>query len=311
MHDVIRLELEKWGLPAAEAQAYLALIRNGSLGASGIASAIGMPRTSVYPVLESLLQKGLVEAGAGVGSRYTAIRPKEALPSLMVREREELLQRDRITANLIKQLEALAQPSEANGDIELVQVFKDPRIAAERFERLQLEANEQVDCFIKYPIFNPQYTNPTQQKAMRRGVRYRGLYERAILDAPEIKPYLSRWVAAGEEARVHDGELPHKLAIFDRQNILLPLVTPGGQTKTLFVRHPQLALSLGAYFESLWEKAEAITPAMAKQGEAGGGRKRPRDRTSDRAAAASKSRVAPLLGGAVAKETAHNGSSEK
>jgi hypothetical protein len=63
---------------------------------------------------------------------------------------------------------------------------------------------------------------------------------------------------AGEEARVYDGELPHKLAIFDRQNILMPLVTPGHRGKILFIRHPQLAASLGMLFEFLWERAKPI-----------------------------------------------------
>lgn len=265
MHDVIRIELEKWGLPAAEAQAYLALIRNGSLAASGIASAIGTPRTSVYPVLESLLQKGLVEAGAGVGSRYTAIRPKEALPSFMVREREELLQRDRITANLIKQLEALAQPSEANGDIEQIQVIRDPRVATDRFERLQLEAEREIDLFVKYPIFNVHEGNPGLSKAVARGVRYRTVYEQAILDAPEIKPYLATWIEVGEEARAYDGELPHKLAIFDRQNILLPLVTPGRAARTLCIRHPQLGASLRLLFDSFWNASKPLANPREKK----------------------------------------------
>lgn len=259
MHDVVRLELEKWGLPAPEAQAYLALVRNGALGASSIATAIGIPRTSVYPILESLAQKGLVESGAGLGSRYTAIRPKEALPSLMVREREELVQRDRLTTSLIKQLESLAHPIETNGEAELIQVLRDPRIVGQRFEQLQREAKSQVDVFVKFPLLDPQRSNPEQEKAMRRGVRCRGLYERAIVDAPEIQPYLSKWIAAGEEARVYDGELPHKLAIFDRQNILIPLVPAGGGPgKILFIRHPQLAASLSLLFDFLWREAEPI-----------------------------------------------------
>ncbi len=99
---------------------------------------------------------------------------------------------------------------------------------------------------------------------MRRGVRYRCIYERAIIDTAEVKPYLSSWIAAGEEARVHEGELPHKLAIFDRQNILMPLITPGGNGRTLFIRHPQLATSLGMLFDFLWERAGQLPPVVAK-----------------------------------------------
>jgi hypothetical protein len=85
------------------------------------------------------------------------------------------------------------------------------------------------------------------------------------VEAPEIKPYLSQWISCGEEARVYDGELPHKLAIFDRQNILMPLVTGNGQMKVLFIRHPQLAASLTMLFEFLWERAKPITASRHKR----------------------------------------------
>jgi len=277
-----RSQLERLGLSPAEAQVYLALINNGrSLGATALAQATGVQRTTVYPILTSLAQKGIVEAEAGYGSHFTAVRPNEAFPLLIARQREELLQRERLVEkeliqrkrlaeDLARQLESLADPTSNNGEPELIQVLRDPRVCAERFNRLQLEAQREIHIFVKAPILNPSYSNPTQRRAMRRGVQVRALYERAILDAPEIKPYLFRWIAAGEEARVYDGELPHKLAIFDRQNILIPLVPPGGRLgKILFIRHPQLAASLGMLFEFLWEGAKQIAFPVERASQSG------------------------------------------
>ena len=221
------------------------------------------------------------QAEAGYGSHLTAVRPNEAFPLLIARQREELLQRERLVEkeliqrkrlaeDLARQLESLADPTSNNGEPELIQVLRDPRVCAERFNRLQLEAQREIHIFVKAPILNPSYSNPTQRRAMRRGVQVRALYERAILDAPEIKPYLSRWIAEGEEARVYDGELPHKLAIFDRQNILIPLVPPGGRLgKILFIRHPQLAASLGMLFEFLWEGAKQIAFPVERASQSG------------------------------------------
>jgi hypothetical protein len=138
---------------------------------------------------------------------------------------------------------------------ELIQVIRSARGVAERFERLQLEAERQIEVFTKAPLFMSP-GNPTQRKAQRRGVRYRGLYERAVLDSPGIKPYLSEWVSQGEEARIYGGELPHKLAIFDRERVLVHLSMPGNQMRTLFIRHPELAMSLGMLFDSLWARSK-------------------------------------------------------
>lgn len=262
MRDEHQANLERLGLSAVEAQAYLALLRNGgTLGASNVATAVGFTRTNAYPVLNSLIDKGLVEANAGYGSRFSVVPPERAFRCLIARKRDELSQSKRIAADLVKQFGSLAKTAENNGEVEQIQVLRDRRVFAERFERLEDEARQSIEVFVKSPILNPHYSNPKQERAIQRGVCVRGIYERAIVDAPEIRPYLSKWIAGGETARVYDGELPHKLTIFDRQSILIPLVPPAGQVGRIlfaYIRHPQLAASLGMLFDSLWERAKPL-----------------------------------------------------
>ena len=255
-------QLEKLGLSTAEAQIYLLLERNAApMTASAIVTATGVPRSSVYPTLTRLADRGLIEAEAGYGGRFSAVPAERALPSLMLREREELKQREEIASALAAELKSVTERAINNGEAELIQVLRDPRVIAERFERLQLEAEKLVEVFCKAPFFAP-IENKSEDTVLRRGVRARSLYERAVLDSADMRRHLERWIASGEEARVYNGELPHKLAIFDRQNILMPLVAPGGQGRTLFIRHPQLATSLGMLFDFLWESAEPITRAQ-------------------------------------------------
>ncbi len=284
MRNDLQAKLEKLGLSAVEAQVYFALVcSGGTLGASAVATATGVPRTNVYPVLKSLVDKGIVEAEEGYGSRFTAVRPKEALPSLIVRAREDLFQSETLARELVEHLESLAEPQENNGESEVIQVLRDPRVINERFERLQREARHQVDGFVKHPIF--EASNLAELEALRRGVRYRFLYEQAVIDAPNYKSLLSQWIAAGEEARVYPGELPHKLIIFDGESILLPLVTPGRPTRTLFIQHPQLATSLGMFFETLWERAEPIVPGNRRTAKIASGHIQPKSKSRKAACA--------------------------
>lgn len=267
MRTAHQIELERLGLSAVEAQIYLALLaKGGTWGASAVAATMAIPRSTVYLTLNSLVDMGLLEVEAGYGGRFSAVPAEQALPSLVLREREDLVRRQRevsdreqVAQELARRLRPERDQPETTDEPEIIQVLRDPRAIAARFERLQLEAERQVEVFIKAPIFNPRYENATQQQAMRRGVHYRALYERAIVDTPEIKPYLAKWIQGGEEARVYDGELPHKLAIFDRQKILMPLIPPGGQGRTLFVKSPQLGASLGMLFESLWQQSQPLT----------------------------------------------------
>ncbi len=276
MHDPRQAKLESFGLSTGEAQIYLALSRSGgTLSASALAATTRIPRTGVYPLLNSLVQKGIVEADAGYGSRFTAIRPAQALPSLIAREHDEqmakLLQRERLAENLIEELESIAEPAANNGESEVIQVLRDPRVIGERFDRLQLEARRQIDVIVKAPILNPQGDNPAQKAARKRGVQVRGLYERAALEDPAIQPYVGGWIADGEEMRVYDGDLPHKLAIFDTSVVLLPLSMPGARLRTLFVMHQQLAQSLRVMFEFFWKQAEPLVSKDREKAKSGRG----------------------------------------
>jgi hypothetical protein len=125
-----------------------------------------------------------------------------------------------------------------------------------------LETENNMASFVKPPFFiaaAKRASNPVLEKLLRRGVKVRAVYEKAALEDPAIKPHLSKWVAMGEEARVYHGELPHKLQIFDSKIVLLPLIRPGEPTKTLLVRHPQLAQGLTLAFEHLWERSKPVT----------------------------------------------------
>lgn len=270
MDDTDRAELVQLGLSPTEAQVYLALLQNASLGAGALAAATGISRTTVYQMLCSLTDKGLVESGIGHGSKFTVVAPAQALPALVAREREALSQREGLADRLGERFDAVASPSETAPD-ELIQVIRNPQVFTERFQQLQLEAERQIDVLIRSPIVSPRRGNPAQKKAQRRGVRCRGLYERAALEDPAIQPYLEQWIAEGEEARVYDGALPYKLAVFDTEVVLLTLKVPGNQLRALLIRNEQLAKSLSMLFEFLWERGRPVRSEKLKwRPEAGG-----------------------------------------
>ena len=255
--------LQELGLLAAEAHVYLALVRNGALSGTAAASVTGYPRSSVYLTLNSLLHKGLIEGGHGHGSRFFVVPPDKALPSLVMQEKEAIAQREKIAAQLGRRLASLLEPTETTPD-KLIQVIRSPRGVAERYERLQLEARRSNEVFVKAPFFVAP-GNPVQEKANRDGVRVRAIYERAVLDVAAVKPYLAKWIALGEQVRIYDGKLPHKLAIFDRKRALVHLTMPGDQMRTLYIDHPELAVSLGVAFDALWERSKPLGNADRKK----------------------------------------------
>jgi sugar-specific transcriptional regulator TrmB len=245
-------------LSQAEAEIYLAVLRQGPLSAAAIAHETGIARTSIYPSLCTLAEKALVEGGAGYGSKFAAIAPDRALTALVAREKQAVVQRENIARELAAALVPLAAADSESALDDTVQILRTPHLISERFDRLQLESERQIEAFVKAPILSPRLSNPPQKKAQQRGVRVRALYERAVLEDERVKPYLEAWVAGGEEARVFGGELPYKLVIFDRQVVLLTLVRRNGQSSAMLVRHEPFVKSLGILFDYFWQQAEPL-----------------------------------------------------
>jgi sugar-specific transcriptional regulator TrmB len=258
MHEATAAKLEQIGLSTLEAQIYLAILHHGPVTAATIAQATGIKRPSVYPILTSLADRGLIASGAGYGSTFAAIAPDEALPALVRREKQTIAERERIANELAKTLTPLAADAESALH-DTVQVLRTPQVITDRLDRLQIEARRQVEVIVKGPILNPRLTNPAQQKAQQRGVQFKCLYERAIIDDSKIGPYLSDWISAGEEARVYDGELPYKLMVLDSQIVVLTLVKQSGQSSALLVRHTPFAKSMNVLFKSFWDESKPLT----------------------------------------------------
>ena len=265
MKETLAEELTQLGLTPTEAQVYLALVQNGPMGASAIAAATGLARTAVYPTLGALVDKGLAEAGEGYGSRFSPVPAEKALPHLLAADKAALLHRERLTADVVELVSSLGEQAESVPD-ELLQILRGPRALTERFERLQLEAEHSIHCFVKGPyLVDP--SNPTQEKAQRRGVCYRCLYESRLLEDPATKARVLKWISLGEEARVYQGELPQKLVIFDSKVVLMPIVRPGESLRTVVIRHPELAQTLSLAFQFLWDRAEPVAPQQPGKAE--------------------------------------------
>jgi HTH-type transcriptional regulator, sugar sensing transcriptional regulator len=267
--DILQLEtlLEELGLPGTEARAYLCLLGQSPLSATTIADLTGISRSSVYLVLRSLVDKGLIDAGVGYSSRYSAAPPQQALAGLLERERAELQSRERRLEQALPRLtELFEQSSGVTGEI--VEVLRTPRLVGERFDRLQADARHTVEVVVRGPV-QVGGANEAEVAALRRGVRARAIYDRGVLDDPSVVRHLGSWISEGEQARVYPGELPMKFALFDSHIVMMPLVAPGVTgVVAIIVRNHQLAAALGMLFNTLWDSAVPLEPELVIAAEA-------------------------------------------
>jgi sugar-specific transcriptional regulator TrmB len=85
--DPVRLVecLKSLGMTKYEALVYIALLRVQSATASEIHESSSVPRASVYPVLDQLLDKDLVSVSQSAPKRFAAIPPDDAITRLLSR----------------------------------------------------------------------------------------------------------------------------------------------------------------------------------------------------------------------------------
>lgn len=261
--------LAELGLNRYEAAAYLALLGRQGFTPAQAAARSGVPRQRIYDVLAALSARGLcIERHGEGGRRYHAADPAAALPALLAARRRQFEEEQARSQGRLEALVAALGPAFAAGSdladpLDYVDVLLDRRRVAERAMALSEAAEREICVCFRAPIISSAEENLAEVRGpLARGVRYRTIYERAVLDGPQVAGWARQFVAWGQRARVVE-RLPIKLNLFDGRTALLSLQDPltGAPSLTaLCVTHPGLAQMLALAFEGLWAQGEPLAP---------------------------------------------------
>ena len=144
----------------------------------------------------------------------------------------------------------------------LVEVIVGAAPLRDRLRDLQESAREEILWFCRAnPLAMQGAENTEEYGALSRGVRYRAIYERALLETPGELDTIAEGVSWGEEARTL-ATLPVRLAIVDRATAVCPLVRDNelgiGEPTAAVIGRGQLLDALLALFESHWDAATPV-----------------------------------------------------
>jgi sugar-specific transcriptional regulator TrmB len=262
--DETRIEqLIGLGLTRYEAAVYGALLDRQGFTPAQVAARANVPRQRIYDVLASLSERGLcIERHNGQRSFY-AVDPEVALPALLAERRRqqeaELHRQQEQASQLIGVLAPLYHAGSREDDpLEYIDVLLDKRRVAERAVALANAAEREILVCFKRPVIGNAEDNLREvREPLSRGVRYRAIYERALLDDRDVHGWVRTFVGLGQQARVVD-ELPIKVNLFDERVALLSPQDPlsGAASFTaLCVTHAGFTRMLALAFEGLWNGA--------------------------------------------------------
>jgi hypothetical protein len=255
--------LTSLGLNGYESAAYIALLSRPELGSADVARRAGIPRQRIYDVLASLVSKGLCIARNSTPKTYSAVDPEIAL-ELLAQDRVAAYDRQRQEAHtLAARLSAELAPIFASGrgqndPLAYVEVLAGPTRISHRALALAAAASKSVNSCIKRPLILSKEQNWTFLKApLGRGLRYRALCDREIMEDDDLKGWLMEFRNSGLEIRVAP-HLPLKMQSFDDEVVLVSMQDPaGGQPSfTAVAIHNRGAVAmLNLAFEHLWSQA--------------------------------------------------------
>jgi len=258
--------LARLGLTGYEARAYLALTRRSAVNGAELARLAGLPRQRIYDVVEGLVSRGFATIRAGRPLRYSAVAPAEAIERLLQARRRELAEAERLASEAAEHLTSTYEAGREETDpLAFIEVLREPGAIAARFAELQAAAEREILVFTKLPYATPPAENVEGLELLERGTG-RSVYERSVLEHPDVLDAVERFVHAGEQARVVE-ELPMKLAIIDERIVMFSLEDPvaGGESLTiLVVEHRALAALLKLAFERVWEAGEPFSPRASR-----------------------------------------------
>jgi sugar-specific transcriptional regulator TrmB len=257
-------DLVALGMTHYEAKGYVGLLGREQATPTEVARVAGLPRQRAYDVLATLAERGLVTPVPGKAVAYRANPPEQVLERLVALRRTALERQQQVAAQLVERLGPLYAHGKLQDDpLDYVEVLHDGAHAAERIGRLVNGAKDHVEGMVRPPYAAP----PAASEAQVSGTaRQRVLYERSLLENPDLSELVRAYADLGEEVRIADS-LPLKVAVIDGTTVAFSLPDPVGGAQrhetTLIVHHRMLADAMLVTFETIWSAAVPLEEALA------------------------------------------------
>ncbi|MFB6960148.1 helix-turn-helix domain-containing protein [Streptomyces sp. NPDC056309] len=240
------------GLDETHEAAYRALVSVGAAEVPDLARRLMLGERDTEHVLRRLERHGLAAQSSARPGRWVAAPPGVALGALLTQHRHELERAELAAALLAEEYRAAASEPAVH---DLVEVVTGAPAVAQRFLQLQLGASEEVCALVTgNPIAVSSMENHAEEQAAARGVRYRVVLERAVLDKPNGVTELTAALSRDEQVRVVE-TVPTKLVVADRTLAMVPLTSHTPEPTALVVHASGLLELLYELFESVWRQA--------------------------------------------------------
>ena len=239
------MSLSSLGVSTADERVYRFLLRHPGADPAAHPEAI-----------DRLQALGLVKMAADGTVR--AAEPQAALDGLMRRRLADLnSELDRITS-ASSALPSLLAERTAGEAVELVERIEGREHVQQRIWEVSEGLGECLAVHNSPPKIAEELVTRTL-KDLQRGVVYRTIVQRQVLQDPEAREFLLTIHRAGDRHRVTDEQI-QPLIIIDRSAAFVPLEAGRSEAGALLIRQPGIVATLVDLFENIWARSADLEP---------------------------------------------------
>jgi DNA-binding CsgD family transcriptional regulator len=221
------------------------------------------PELTSSPEMRSLIDAGFARERYIDEPAIVPVEPARAIEHAMLTAQRRLLEEQRLLVRAREQMELLqrryvvcADPEDAAASMEvLTNPAEIGALSVELCMSAQRDVSNLETAHFRRPP-DPRSAKLPPADMLARGVRFRNVYARPVLDLPGADEMLRRCADGGWDLRVLP-ELPMKMVLVDDRAALLPL-DPTGVQGAVLVRAPVIVASLRMFFEMLWSRAAPL-----------------------------------------------------
>ncbi|MFH1802195.1 MAG: helix-turn-helix domain-containing protein [archaeon] len=246
--------LKKLGLTKYEISIYKALLKNKKLNAKELSEQSKVPPTAVYPNLNSLKEKRLIQKIDGDPAVFEILSPKAAINNLVTQRKKSLAA---LETKAIKEATSLLSETPTTKEKEIIKLTKGKAFSSEIYDEAIKKVNKTLYTFgWRFNKVGNRYEYLRKLKSIvKKGIDVR------IIVTGDYKKNIEL-IEAYKKEKI-------KLRFYKSDNFSI-LVIDGKECKitlkdqTLPEKHnlqimdPSLSQAMHSYFLDLWDKAEPI-----------------------------------------------------
>ena len=224
------------------------------------------PELTSSPEMRSLIEAGFARERYVDEPAIVPVEPARAIEQAMLTAQRRLLEEQRLLVRAREQMELLQRryvlctdPADPAASVEvLTNPAEIGALSVELCMSAQHDVSNLETAHFRRPP-DPRSAKLPPAEVLARGVRFRNIYARPVLDLAGADEMLRRSAEGGWDLRVLPS-LPMKLVLVDDRAALLPL-DPTGVQGAVLVRAPVIVAALRMFFEMLWSRAMPLDGA--------------------------------------------------